>query len=131
MQTDNIVLDSLKALHEENPQFKIMFISAIKDALLAKYQNYIDDNSLEFTEKSVETYFLNLKNMCQALQASIPNVGLYIFDYRIEGLPYASTHTILAEPIAYELKVEGKKVLDWMHDATNNKVRKLGLDLLK
>jgi hypothetical protein len=129
--SDNIVLDSLVALHKKRPEVKIMFISSTKDVDFVRYQSWIDRREMKATEEDGVKFFRTLQQMCDDLQQKIPNIGMFLFDKLFDDIPYLTQHTILFDPSCYMVKSDGKTVLEWMYNGVNGKLEKLGMKLLK
>lgn len=128
--SDNLVLDSLIALHEKRPDAKIMFISSTRDCALAQYQSYIERKELVATREDGEKYFARLWVMYTDLEEQIPEIGFYIFDKTLPELDNLTLHTLILDPQSYSLRMEGKTVFEWMMDGANGKPEKIGMGLL-
>ena len=129
--SDNIVLDSLVALHQKRPEVKIMYISSTKDVDFIRYQSWIDRREMKATEEGGVKFFRTLQQMCDDLQQKIPNIGMFLFDKPFADIPYLTQHTILFDPSCYMVKSDDKTVLEWMYNGVNGKLEKLGMKLLK
>jgi len=129
--SDNIVLDSLVALHKKRPEVKIMFISSTKDAALIRYQSWIDRREMKATEEDGLKFFRTLQQMCDDLQQKIPNIGIFLYDKPDQDFPYLTQHTIISDPASYTVKSNGKTVMEWMYNGVNGKMEKLGMKLFK
>lgn len=128
--SDNLVQDSLLALHAKRPGAKIMFISSTRDCALAQYQSYIERKKMVATAADGEKYFSRLQTMCADLQEHIPDIGFYIFDTTMPELDNLTLHTLILDPNSYSLRVEGKTVFEWMIAGANGKTEKIGMGLL-
>lgn len=127
---NNIVLDSLTALHEKRgDQVKILFDCSYRDDTLQQYQAYINYGKMEKTKANGDLFQKDLKDMVDGLQTNIPNVGIYIWDYKADSSTKNTQHTIISSDFLVKLE-EDKSIADWLSDAVNGKVKTYGLHLL-
>lgn len=130
IRTDNITLDALRALREEHTDVKILFTCSYKDGMLGQMQSYLNGTDYEISKKNSALYERLLTNMVKELQEQISNVGIYLFDEpnskkkKDKGI---TIHTILIHDISFKKYYEGKSVLDWLFDATNNMILSYGV----
>lgn len=130
LSTNNIVLDSLIALHEKRgDQVKILFDCSYRDDTLQQYQAYINYGKMEKNKANGDLFQKDLKDMVNGLQANIPNVGIYIWDYKADSSTKNTQHTIISSDFLVKLE-ENKSVADWIIDAVNGNVKTYGLNLL-
>ena len=130
LTTNNIVLDSLTALHEKRgDQVKILFDCSYRDDTLQQYQAYINYGKMEKNKANGDLFQKDLKDMVTGLQTNIPNVGIYIRDYKADSKTKNTQHTIISIDFLVKLE-ENKSVADWMIDAVNGNVKTYGLHLL-
>ena len=130
LSTNNIVLDSLTALHEKRgDQVKILFDCSYRDDTLQQYQAYINYGKMEKNKANGDLFQKDLKDMVNGLQANIPNVGIYIWDYKADSSTKNTQHTIISSDFLVKLE-ENKSVADWIIDAVNGNVKTYGLNLL-
>lgn len=130
LSTNNIVLDSLTALHEKRgDQVKILFDCSYRDDTLQQYQAYINYGKMEKNKANGDLFQKDLKDMVNGLQANIPDVGIYIWDYKADSSTKNTQHTIISSDFLVKLE-ENKSVADWIIDAVNGNVKTYGLNLL-
>lgn len=132
LHTDNLVLDSLVALHEKRgDSVKILFDISYRDGILQQYQAYIDNGQLaDATKETSEDFQSKLKQMVQSLQDQIEGVGIFIWKYDQDEQSTATQHTTINYPTFFSTMSQGKSVADWLNDAVNRQVKSYGLDLL-
>lgn len=127
---NNIVLDSLTALHEKRgDQVKILFDCSYRDDTLQQYQAYINYGKMEKNKANGDLFQKDLKDMVNGLQANIPNVGIYIWDYKADSSTKNTQHTIISSDFLVKLEEE-KSISDWIIDAVSGDVKTYGLHLL-
>ncbi|MBR4270155.1 MAG: pectin acetylesterase [Clostridia bacterium] len=130
LTTNNIVLDSLTALHEKcGDQVKILFDCSYRDDTLQQYQAYINYGKMEKNKANGDLFQKDLKDMVSGLQTNIPNVGIYIWDYKADSSTKNTQHTIISSDFLVKLE-DGKSIADWMINAVNGDVKTYGLHLL-
>ena len=94
---NNIVLDSLTALHEKRgDKVKILFDCSYRDDTLQQYQTYINYGKMEKNKENGDLFQKDLKNMVNALQNNIPDIGIYIWDYKADSKTKNTQHTIIS-----------------------------------
>ena len=132
LRTDNLVLDSLTALHDDfGDDVTILFVCSTRDGELAKAQNLFDNGKPEVNEYVADKFQ-------QALKETIPQfkeIGAYLYIW--DGLPLyddprnMTMHTIIVTPDVYSDPAQlGISFADWAYNAANGKVEDLGLDLV-
>lgn len=127
---NNIVLDSLTALHEKRgDKVKILFDCSYRDDTLQQYQAYINYGKMEKNKENGDLFQKDLKNMVNALQNNIPDIGIYIWDYKADSKTKNTQHTIISSDFLVKLE-EDKSIADWLWDAVNGEVKTYGLQLL-
>lgn len=130
LTTDNLVLDSLTALYEKRgDSVKILFDCSYRDDTLMQYQSYIDTGKMDKTKELGDNFQQDLKEMVFALQANIPNVGIYIWNNGEDADTHNTQHTIISSNVFDKLGND-RSVGEWMFDAVNGDVRTYGLELL-
>lgn len=130
LTTDNLVLDSLIALYEKRgDSVKILFDCSYRDDTLMQYQSYIDTGKMDKTKELGDDFQQDLKEMVFALQANIPNVGIYIWNNGEDAETHNTQHTIISSNVFDKLGND-RSVGEWMFDAVNGDVRTYGLELL-
>ena len=73
LTSNNIVLDSLIALHEKHgDNVKILFDCSYRDDTLLQYQSYINTGVMDKTKELGDQFQNNLREMVIGLQTSIP-----------------------------------------------------------
>ena len=140
IKTNNIMLDSLTALHEKHgDDVTILFDCSTRDGDLAKVQRYfknkeMDENTGEMPveESDADEFQKTLKEFIFKLKEQA-NAHVFIFDgYDWYGDPRNMTsHTIIATPYVFEsLGEKGKSISEWLNDAIHETFNDYGLDLL-
>lgn len=132
IHSDNITLDCLQALKRDHgDRVKIAFSCSIRDVALSEYINYVKKDQLYADRESGVQFQKELTQMCRALQESIPDIALFIFDTpdenaekKAEGL---TKHCIGA---ADKMIVDGVSAAQWLWDAACGKPQQIGLHLL-
>lgn len=128
--SDNIVLDSLRALSKDHPDTKILFSSSVRDNALSSYQNYYTNGVLETGNEIGDVYQENLKLMVKDLQ-SIPNTGVLIWDgYNDKNGTNLTGHTLMFMPVFYSDSLHGITMAEWVMNSINGNVGNHGTDLL-
>lgn len=127
---NNIVLDSLVALHNKRGNsVKILFDCSVRDDTLQQYQAYIDKGKMVKNKENGDKFQKDLKQMVNDLQTNIDGVGIYIWEYAIDGETKNTQHTIISSNVFDKLE-DNKSVADWIMDSVNNDVKSYGLDLV-
>ncbi len=130
LTTDNLVLDSLIALYEKRgDSVKILFDCSYRDDTLMQYQSYIDTGKMDKTKELGDNFQQDLKEMVFALQANIPNVGIYIWSNGEDADTHNTQHTIISSNV-FDKHGNERSVGEWMFDAVNGEVRTYGIELL-
>ncbi len=133
IHSDNFVLDSLTALKRKHgDRVTCLYTSSIKDAALARMQNFMDGGKLVFSKESGERLYKDNKRFCDQLKENIPNVGIYLFnkaDNSLKGMEL-TVHCIIGENFFFKDKLEDTTCATWVEDAVSGKVASYGLELL-
>ena len=130
LTTNNLVLDSLTALHEKRgDSVKILFDCSFRDNTLMQYQSYIDSGKMDRTKELGDVFQRDLKEMVNGLQTNIPGVGIYIWSFEEDPDTHNTQHTIISYNVFDKLGND-RSVGEWMFDAVNGDVRTYGLELL-
>ncbi|MBR4456357.1 MAG: hypothetical protein IKS32_09040 [Solobacterium sp.] len=130
LTTDNLVLDSLSALHEKRGNsVKILFDCSFRDDTLIQYQSYIDSGTMNRTKELGDQFQNDLKDMVNGLQRNIPDVGIYIWSFNEDAETHNTQHTIISSNVFDKLGND-RSVGEWIMDAVNGEVRTYGLELL-
>ncbi len=132
IKTNNIVLDSLTALHEDfGDDVTILFDCSVRDGELAKAQNLFDYGKPEVDESIVDIFQHHLKETIPQFEGI--GAHFYIWD----GLPFyddprnITKHTIIVTPDVYsDMNKNGISVAEWAYNATNGTAENYGLDLV-
>lgn len=132
LTSNNLVLDSLTALHEKRGEsVKILFDCSVRDDTLQEYQAYIDKGKMEKSKENGDKFQKDLKQMVNGLQENINDVGIYIWKVESSKKTKNTQHTIISSEQVYKLKFnDNKTIAEWMMDAINGNVKSYGLDLL-
>lgn len=130
LTSNNLTLDSLTALHEKRGEgVKILFDCSYRDGTLLQYQSYIDSGKMDKTKELGDNFQRNLKEMVKGLQANIPDVGIYIWNFGEDEDTHNTQHTIISSNVFDKLG-NNRSVGEWIFDAVNDDVRTYGLELL-
>ena len=128
--TDNIVLDSLRALHEKRgDRVKILFTCSTRDSALQEYQSYIRGGAMMQSRENSARFQQDLAQMTRDLQKYIPQIGLYIWEYGISAETDSTQHTIISSNV-YDRLEDDVRVIDWIYDATCGEISSHGLSHL-
>ena len=131
LTTDNIVLDSLTALHEKRgDSVKILFDCSYRDDTLMQYQSFINTGKMDKTKALGDQFQADLSAMVAGLQENIPGVGIYIWNYGEDPETHNTQHTIISSNVFDKLE-DGVSVADWIYAAVNGDVQSHGLALLE
>lgn len=130
LTTNNLVLDSLTALHEKRGNsVKILFDCSYRDNTLMQYQSYIDNGKMDQTKELGDKFQKDLKEMVHGLQTNIPDVGIYIWSNGEDADTHNTQHTIISSNV-FDRLGNDRSVGEWMFDAVNGDVRTYGIELL-
>ena len=130
LTTNNLVLDSLTALHKKRgDSVKILFDCSYRDDTLMQYQSYIDSGKMDKTKELGDNFQRNLKEMVTGLQTNIPGVGIYIWCYGEDADTHNTQHTIISSNV-FDRLGNDRSVGEWIYDAVNGDVKTYGLELL-
>lgn len=130
LMTDNLVLDSLTALHEKRRNsVKILFDCSYRDDTLQQYQSYINNGKMDKTKELGDQFQEALKDMVEELQTNIPDVGIYIWSFNEDDKTKNTQHTIISSNVFDKLG-NNKSVCEWIYDAVSGNVQSYGFELL-
>ena len=130
LTTNNLVLDSLTALHKKRgDSVKILFDCSYRDDTLMQYQSYIDSGKMDKTKELGDHFQRDLKEMVNGLQTNIPDVGIYVWSYGEDADTHNTQHTIISANVFDKLGHD-RSVGEWIYDAVNGDVKTYGLELL-
>lgn len=130
LRTDNLVLDSLSALHQKRgDSVKILFDCSYRDDTLQQYQSYINSGKMDKTKELGDQFQEDLKDMVESLRADIPDAGIYIWSFNEDAETHNTQHTIISGNILDRLGND-KSVCEWIYDAVDGDVQTIGLELL-
>ena len=128
--TDNLVLDSLTALHEKRgDSVKILFDCSYRDDTLQQYQAYIRTGTMTKNKENGDLFQKDLAEMVKGLQENIPGIGIYIWKHAEDPETQNPQHTIISGNVFDKLE-DGVSVADWIFAAVNGDVQTHGLALL-
>ena len=135
MVSDNLVVDFMTRLHEiYGDRMTYLYIGSVRDGSLAKYQSYLNTGRFYVDDRQGQFFANGLKEMIFNLRESIPEIGIYLFDF----LPYSmkpmqlrlTQHTILvAAPMFWNL-TDRVRPADWLMDAVEGNVQNHGVRLM-
>ena len=130
LTTNNLVLDSLTALHKKRgDSVKILFDCSYRDDTLMQYQSYIDSGKMDKTKELGDHFQRDLKEMVNGLQTNIPDVGIYVWSNGEDADTHNTQHTIISANVFDKLGHD-RSVGEWIYDAVNGDVKTYGLELL-
>ena len=131
LTTDNLVLDSLTALHEKRGDtVKILFDCSYRDDTLQQYQAYIRTGAMTKNKENGDLFQKDLAEMVKGLQNNIPGIGIYIWNYAEDAQTHNTQHTIISSNVFDKLE-DGVSVAEWIYAAVNGDVQSHGLALLE
>ena len=129
---DEIVSDSLLALHQNHPEIKIMYCCSVRDAALTQMEMYLEDGRWIPDKAAGVSFQRKLKEMLDHLQKEIPDLSTFIFDTPDKNSKEAdlTVHCLCGSNAAFTTIVDGVNCTDWMMRGVSGEVLKLGLGLL-
>ena len=133
LTTDDLVLDSLKALHADHPACKILFGCSTRDGALASVQNYIDHGINDAGKEEGDVFQANLTAFVREL-TSIPNTAVFLWDgmqYDDTHDPSLTAHTIESFPTVFFPLTDGVSVAQWVSEGVMGNLTHHGLYLLE
>ena len=129
--TDNLVLDSLTALHEKRgDSVKILFDCSYRDDTLQQYQAYIRTGTMTKNKENGDLFQKDLAEMVKGLQKNIPGIGIYVWNHAEDAETHNTQHTIISGNVFDKLE-DGVSVADWIYTAVNGDVQSHGLALIE
>ncbi|OUP84010.1 hypothetical protein B5F07_09175 [Lachnoclostridium sp. An169] len=133
---DNITLDSLTALYGKyGESIRYLFISSVRDALLVEAQNGLDGKKLTFDKAAGIRYRETLKKMCADMEERIPKCGFYIFEGPMDQQGFddaeLTKHCVLDCAWMFDHREDGMTPCQWLTDAVNGMVMRVGMEYLK
>ena len=131
LTTDNLVLDSLTALHEKRGDtVKILFDCSYRDDTLQQYQAYIRTGTMTKSKENGNLFQKDLTEMVKGLKENIPGIGIYIWKHAEDSETRNTQHTIISSNVFDKLE-DGVSIADWICAAVNGDVQSHGLVLLE
>ncbi len=131
LTTDNLVLDSLTALHEKRGDtIKILFDCSYRDDTLQQYQAYIRTGTMTKSKENGDLFQKDLTEMVKGLQKKIPGIGIYIWKHAEDTKTHNTQHTIISSNVFDKLE-DSVSVADWIYAAVNGDAQSHGLALLE
>ncbi|MBR2671811.1 MAG: pectin acetylesterase [Oscillospiraceae bacterium] len=131
LTTDNLVLDSLTALHNKRgDSVKILFDCSYRDDTLQQYQAYIRTGTMTKDKENDDLFQKDLAEMVKGLQENIPEIGIYIWNHAEDAETRNTQHTIISSNVFDKLE-DDVSVADWIYAAVNGDVQSHGLALLQ
>lgn len=123
LHSRNICLDWLRALYaQKGDGLKYLYMCSIRDHMLAKYQHYLDQGTLEFTKEQSLEFERDLREMVNTLKEEIPGIGIFLLDTPEPGLDselLGTQHTFLLAPEFFKAGKDGINLQDWLWSAVN------------
>ncbi len=133
LQSDNLTLDMLKALHRKrDSRVKILFLCSVRDMALTEMQDYIHTGRMKADRAAADIFQANLLEMCRQMRQEIPGCGLFIFDKVMPGTDeeaHLTVHTILMENLVYETLECGCSAMEWLWRAVQGEIVSYGTEL--
>ena len=131
LKTENLVLDSLRALRADfGDAVTILFGCSTRDGELVKAQTLFDTGKPEADEAKGDLFQQTLRESIPAFKA----IGAYLYIW--DGLRWyddprnLTMHTLIASPDVYADPASfGISAAEWAYNAVNGKVQDRGLDL--
>nr|CAI9744578.1 vtpJ-therm, putative [uncultured bacterium] len=131
LTTDNLVLDSLTALHKKRGDaIKILFDCSYRDDTLQQYQAYIRTGTMTKSKENGDLFQKDLADMVRSLRENIPDIGIYIWSHAEDAETRNTQHTIISSNVFDKLE-DGVSVAEWLYAAINGDVQSHGLTLLE
>lgn len=134
LRSPNICLDWFRALYaEKGNDVRYLYICSVRDSILAMYQHYLDQGTLELTREQSLQFEKDLKDMVEAMKTEIPRMGIYLLDTPDKGSNpelLGTQHTFILDPGFSQPVKNGVSLQDWMWSAVNGTVSDVGLELL-
>ena len=129
---NEIVSDSLLALHRNHPEIRIMYCCSVRDAALTQMEMYLDDGRWIPDKAAGVSFQRKLKEMLELLQNEIPDLSTFLFDTPDKNSKDANltVHCLCGSNAAFTTVVDGVNCADWMMRGVSGEVLKLGLGLL-
>ena len=129
---DEIVSDSLLALHRNHPEIKIMYCCSVRDAALTQMELYLEDGRWVPDKAAGVKYQQMLKEMLEALQKEIPDLSTFLFDTPDKNSKDAelTVHCLCGSNAAFTTVGDGVSCADGMMRGVSGEVLKLGLGKL-
>ena len=129
---NEIVSDSLLALHRNHPEIRIMYCCSVRDAALTQMEMYLDDGRWIPDKAAGVSFQRKLKEMLELLQNEIPDLSTFLFDTPDKNSKDANltVHCLCGSNAAFTTVVNGVSCADWMMRGVSGEVLKLGLGLL-
>ncbi len=130
LNSDNLVLDSLTALHNKRGDtVKILFDCSYRDDTLQEYQAYIRTGTMAKSRENGDLFQADLAKMVDGLRKNIPGVGIYIWKYKEDPETRNTQHTIISSNVFDRLE-DDVSIADWIYAAVEGNVQSHGLSLL-
>jgi hypothetical protein len=129
---DEIVSDSLLALHKNHPEIKIMYCCSVRDAALTQMEMYLEDGRWIPDKAAGLSFQRKLKEMLDILQNEITDLSIFLFDTPDKNNKDAdlTVHCLCGSNAAFTTEAEGVTCADWMIRGVNGEVLKFGIGLL-
>lgn len=134
LTSGDMVRDSLVALQRTHgDRVRVLYASSVRDAALARMQNYLDGGRLEFTREGGEAFTRNLRHLQAQLAEEVPDVGWYFFDTpdRAQKKLGLTKHCVIADSGFHRIGADGTSPREWLREAVVDRVvGSHGMDLL-
>ena len=107
----------------------------MRDALLVEAQNGLDGKKLTFDKAAGIRYRETLKKMCADMEERIPKCGFYIFEGPMDQQGFddaeLTKHCVLDCAWMFDHREDGMTPCQWLTDAVNGMVMRVGMEYLK
>lgn len=132
LKGNEIVTDSLLALHESRPSVKVLYCCSARDAALTQMEAFLGDGRWIPTHEDGLRFQESLATLVGTLSDAIPNLGLFIFDTPDKGHKESrlTQHCISGGKNAFEDDVDGVCYVDWLASGLEGKPLRVGMEKL-
>lgn len=127
--SDNMTLDSLRALSKDHPQTRILFSCSVRDSAIAAFQGFFARGKLEATAEDGDVVQNNLKAAVPEM-LKLPKTNVLIWEgFGPEGTNL-SGHALMMLDTFSTADLNGTTMADWVKNAVDGHAENHGLELL-